>query len=189
MSETCNRLNANLKLKGQPCVSCERELELGDAAAQCQACDGVHHAKCWDASGGCGTEGCANAPLKRLDDASPAPVARLGYKKCGACNSEIMESDSICPYCNSITSADGIYHGPTENAPGAVASLVFGILGLLVCGLIFGIVAISKSKTAKEHIASDPRYTGGGLATAGLVLGIIDLVAWGLIIMFRLGNG
>jgi hypothetical protein len=69
-----------------------------------------------------------------------------------------------------------------------VSSLVFGILGLLICGVIFGIVAITKSKTAKEHIASDPRYTGGGLATAGMVLGIIDLVAWALILMFRLGN-
>jgi hypothetical protein len=113
---------------------------------------------------------------------------RLGYKKCAACNSEIMESDSLCPYCNSITSPDGIYHGPTENAPGAVSSLVFGILGLLVCGVIFGIVAISKSKTAKEHIRSDPRYTGEGLATAGFVLGIIDLIAWALILMFNLGN-
>jgi hypothetical protein len=181
-------LNANLKLQGQPCLSCQTELALGDAAAQCQACDGVHHAKCWDAAGGCASAGCANAPLKRLDDVVPAPATRLGFKKCGACNSEIMESDSICPYCNSITSPDGIYHGPTENAPGAVSSLVFGIVGLLVCGLIFGIVAISKSKTARQHIASDPRYTGGGLATAGLVLGIIDLVAWALIVLVQLGG-
>lgn len=169
-------------------MACTAELALGDAAAQCQACDAVHHAKCWDDSGGCGTEGCANAPLKRLDDVAPAQALRLGFKKCGACNSEIMESDQICPYCNSITSPDGIYHGPTENAPGAVSSMVFGIVGLLFCGLIFGIVAISKSRSAKQHIDSDPRYTGGGMATAGLVLGIIDLVAWALIVLVQIGN-
>ena len=188
MSETCNRLNANLKLQGQPCVSCTVELALGDAAAQCQACDAVHHAKCWDSAGGCGAEGCANAPLKRLDDAPVAAATRLGFKKCGACNSEIMEFDSICPYCNSITSPDGIYHGPTENAPGAVAAMVFGIVGLVFCGIIFGIVAITKSRSAKNYIDSDPRYVGGGMATAGLVLGIIDIVFGVLIVMYQLGN-
>ncbi len=190
MSETCNQLNANLKLQGQPCASCERGLELGDAAAQCKSCEAVHHSKCWDASAGCATVGCANAPLKQLSDAaSPtaAPASRSGYKRCGACNSEIMESDSICPYCNSVTSADGLYHGPTENAPGAVAAMVCGIIGLVFFGLILGIVAIVKAKKAKEYIASDPRYTGGGMATAGLVLGIIDLVIVAIYIMMVAG--
>jgi hypothetical protein len=175
MSENCNRLNANLKLQGQPCVSCTNQLALGDPAAQCTACSAVHHAGCWDSSGGCATSGCANAPLKRLDEVAPAMQARAGYQRCPHCNSEIMASDSICPMCNSITSPDGIYHGPMENAPGAVASLVCGIIGLLVCGVILGPIAIVMSNKAKRNIAADPRYTGGGLATAGLVLGIIDV--------------
>ena len=66
-----------------------------------------------------------------------------------------------------------------ENAPGAVSSLVFGILSLFFCclGLIFGIVAISRANNAKGLIAMNPGYyIGEGLATAGKVLGIIGVV-------------
>jgi len=187
MSETCNRMNANLKLQGQPCLSCNTALVIGDPAAQCSACSGVHHAGCWDGDGGCSTSGCANAPLKRLDVAPPPMQARAGYVRCPACNSEIMQSDAICPMCNSITSPDGVYHGPQINAPGAVASLVLGIVGLFICGFILGAIAIAKSSTAKQNIAMDPRYTGGGMATAGLVLGIIDIVGHLLLLMLRFG--
>jgi hypothetical protein len=78
---------------------------------------------------------------------------------------------------------------PRVNAPGASSSLVWAILGLFCCGLIFGIVAISNANNAKKLIREQPdAYTGEGLATAGLVIGIIDLVAWGLIIIANIAN-
>ena len=64
--------------------------------------------------------------------------------------------------------------------PGAVASLVFGILAFFVCGIIFGLVAIQKAEEAKNAIAVDPSLTGGGMAVTGKVLGIIAIVVWGL---------
>ena len=59
----------------------------------------------------------------------------------------------------------------------AIASLVFGILGCVpfITGLlavILGIVGIGKTK--------DPRYSGRGLAIAGLILGLLSIVLWGI---------
>ena len=58
----------------------------------------------------------------------------------------------------------------------AVTSLVLGLLSCIpVVGLvavICGILGIVKTK--------DPRYTGRGLAIAGLLLGLVGLVGWGI---------
>lgn len=76
------------------------------------------------------------------------------------------------------------------NAPGAVSSLVCGIVGVVLCwtclgGLILGIVAIMQSKKAKQNIAAYPgQYGGAGMATAGLVLGIIATALGGLYSIF-----
>ena len=109
-------------------------------------------------------------------------------KHCPSCRLAIDQMEQICPNCNAVATPDGIYRGPQQTAPGATASLVYGILGFFICGIIFGIVAIVKAKDAKTLIATDPRYGGGGMATAGMVLGIIDLVAWVLIIIGRAGG-
>ena len=56
--------------------------------------------------------------------------------------------------------------------------MVIGIVGLLLFGLILGIIAIVLSSQAKGEMQRQPdRYSNEGAATAGLVLGIVDLVA------------
>jgi len=82
----------------------------------------------------------------------------------------------ICPGCRAITSPDGLYHGPKINAPGAVSSLVLGIIGIVFCGVIFGTIAIVQANSANRSINSDPMYGGKGMATAGLVLGIVGIL-------------
>lgn len=73
---------------------------------------------------------------------------------------------------------------PKENAPGATAAMVCGIVGVFVVGLVLGIIAIALAAKAKRLIAAEPlRYGGRGMATTGLVLGIIDVCVWGLIIV------
>jgi hypothetical protein len=84
-------------------------------------------------------------------------------------------------------SPDGIYHGPKVNAPGAVAALVYGLVGLVFCQIILGPVAISKANAAKRAMASDPTLGGEGLATAGMVLGIVDLALFALYVLIRVG--
>ena len=58
----------------------------------------------------------------------------------------------------------------------AVASLVLGLVGFLLCGVpsilavIFGGIALSQIKKRPEE------FTGRGLAIAGLILGIVMMV-------------
>lgn len=68
---------------------------------------------------------------------------------------------------------------PRRTSGAAIASLICGIIGCVplyltsILAVIFGIIGIRRT--------SDPRYTGRGLAIAGLVLGIVGLVVWGII--------
>jgi hypothetical protein len=59
----------------------------------------------------------------------------------------------------------------------AIVSLIFGILGLVgMCPTIGSIVAVVTGGMAQREIQADPaRYTGDGLAKAGLILGWIGI--------------
>jgi len=73
-----------------------------------------------------------------------------------------------------------------ENAPGAVASLVCGILAIVLCwfplaGLVLGIVAIVMANKAKAAAASNPeRFHPGGVRVGGFVCGIIGTILAGI---------
>jgi ABC-type phosphate transport system permease subunit len=81
-----------------------------------------------------------------------------------------------------MTMGTAAAHAPATDqakatAPGATASVVCGILGFFIFGFILGPVAIGKANAARKQIAAHPdRYTGEGLATAGTVLGVIDII-------------
>ena len=79
---------------------------------------------------------------------------------------------------------------PAGNVPGAVASMVCGIIGTAlslpccgalsvitgIAGLALGIVALVLARKAKALLAANPdAYTGQGMATAGFVLGIVAI--------------
>ena len=121
---------------------------------------------------------------------------------CPHCNTQLESPDSMagqvqaCSSCNGAATVPqlgtalppvqvgaGPYAGaapgaaPLQNAPGAVASMVCGIVGLIVCGIIMGIIALILGAQAKGHISRTPgQYGGSGMATAGIVLGILDIV-------------
>ena len=186
MGETYKQLKAKPAMKDKPCGWCRKPLELGEDAAVCSACGQEHHLACWEEQLGCAAGGCLNAPLKRLkEEAAPADVLPPGKKRCPHCKELVAEREQLCPFCEQSTSPDGLYHGPKENAPGAVASLVWAIVGLFFCGPILGAVAISNAKKAEGYIATSPRYGGEGMAKAGRILGIIDIVLWLLVIALR----
>jgi hypothetical protein len=65
-----------------------------------------------------------------------------------------------------------------QTSGAAVASLICGILGCIplitgVLAIILGFVGLRTTK--------DPRYTGRGMAIAGVILGLLSLVIWGVI--------
>jgi len=59
----------------------------------------------------------------------------------------------------------------------AITSLVLGLLGILCFGLITGLPAVICGHIARSRARRDPsRYSGGGLALAGLVLGYASII-------------
>lgn len=61
----------------------------------------------------------------------------------------------------------------------ATASLITGIIGMLVFPIVFSVLAVVLGTAARNEIkASGGWQTGEGSAIAGIVLGIIGLVGW-----------
>ncbi len=140
------------------CPYCRTIIKGSEKVQICASCKTPHHQDCWLENNGCTVYGCKNAPPDEEKVTIHIPNTSLGIR-------------------------------PSKNAPGAVASLVWGIIGFFLCGLIGGIISISEASKAKKLIRDQPeKYTGEGLATAGLVIGIIDLVGWGIVLLSRLAS-
>ena len=84
--------------------------------------------------------------------------------------------------------APGGYQQPQQTSPLAITSLVLGIVGLLCCTIfILSAGAVVTGFLARKQIAeSQGRIKGGGMATAGLVLGgvgiLLAIVYWVLFV-------
>lgn len=81
---------------------------------------------------------------------------------------------------------------PQPQASGAAPALVLGILSILLCPLC-GPFAIALGRKAEQQVrASGGQLGGGGIATAGKILGIIGCVFLGLLVvallLFALGT-
>jgi hypothetical protein len=80
----------------------------------------------------------------------------------------------------------GTARPPATNGQ-AIAALVLGIVGLVMCGPL-GIGAIVCASNAKKQIRdSDGAQGGEGFATAGLILGIIAVVIWAIVLFMIFG--
>lgn len=96
-----------------------------------------------------------------------------------------------------VTPYQGGYGYPAYGAgavqhPQAVTALVTGIIGAVLCGPV-GIAGIVTGRKVRNEIDADPRrYTGRGMGTAGLILGIVGIVftvVWILVLVGSLAAG
>ncbi len=66
----------------------------------------------------------------------------------------------------------------------AIASLIVGILSLLCCGIILGPAAAIMGFISRNRIAqSGGAIGGGGMAMAGLILGVVGFLLWIVIVI------
>lgn len=79
------------------------------------------------------------------------------------------------------------YGPPPQDHPKAQLALIFGILGVVCCG-VFSIPAfIIGNNAVKEIDASGGMIGGRGMANAGKILGIIGMVFLALGLVYILG--
>jgi Domain of unknown function (DUF4190) len=70
----------------------------------------------------------------------------------------------------------------TTTSGTAVASLVFSILSWLLCPFMGALIAIVLGLLAKSEIRRTGQ-AGAGMATAGVVIGVVHVVVYGLVLV------
>ena len=78
--------------------------------------------------------------------------------------------------------AEGAHQGK------AVTAVVLSLVGFICFGLILGIVAISMAMSAMNAMKASGDQKGKGFAIAAVVIGIVDIVAWAVIMLARFGG-
>jgi TRAP-type C4-dicarboxylate transport system permease small subunit len=75
---------------------------------------------------------------------------------------------------------------PQQDHPRATMSMILGILGLVICGVIAPFAWNIGKKTMNEIDASGGQLGGRGMAQAGYIMGIIGTVFLALGLLFVL---
>jgi hypothetical protein len=68
----------------------------------------------------------------------------------------------------------------------AVASLCCGVVGLFFLNMVLGPLAIVFGMVARRQAGAG---NGAGMAKAGIVLGVIDIVLWLIVLLVAANNG
>lgn len=102
-----------------------------------------------------------------------APPQRMGENRCPNCGDA---TNGYCFRCGYRPAGSAFYPVVRETAKEATEAMWCGIIGIFCFGFILGPFAIYKGIQARGIISQNPVLTGEGLATAGIVLGIFDIV-------------
>jgi hypothetical protein len=71
----------------------------------------------------------------------------------------------------------------------AIASFVVAMLGIVCAGMVLGVAAIVLGGLALWAISRHADLKGRGLAMAGLLTGIVEVVAWTAVVAFVVAKG
>lgn len=195
MSTVVRKLRINKRLALSACSWCGDELKLGEDGAVCEACESVHHARCWHTENGCGQTDCINAPLLQsqtlfiLDERlSPG---ELDCPHCG----RVIPSGADCAICQQPPRHD-TQGGERDLSDEAFQAFLLGLISVfgapilvvafydnyriaiwlpLIVGVQCGRKAFRKARVAKSQIVNDGTLRGNGLATSAQILGVLGV--------------
>ena len=103
-----------------------------------------------------------------------------GAKECVACGAQLEVVQSVAQTQDKpVQSAD-------KKCKKAKTSLIAAIVGLIIAGIICGTYAFVSGIQALKEIKTDKELSGKGMAIAGIVLGLLDVVLsiYSLMVMF-----
>lgn len=116
-------------------------------------------------------------------------------QNCPSCGAPTRSGARFCESCGESITADA----PAADAPvpatgpvhrsrsgKATASLIFGIIGIVILPMVFSLLAFVLGIAAKREIGRNPGLQGNGHATAGLVLGAVGLALipiWAILVL------
>ncbi len=128
----------------------------------------------------------------------------IKYKKCNYLQGPIVVVDKKdvdrIVYANGAVDIVSGYSAPDKKSPRsspdseeqpvqkrlevmALMSMLFGITGLFIAALVFGLMALIFGFVSMMKFSANPREFGGrGMAIAGIIIGILDIIAFLLII-------
>lgn len=97
---------------------------------------------------------------------------------CEYCGSQVGETAAACASCGHPLGAPAAppVAAAAGTEPTAIAALICGIIGVVSCPYVLSVAALVLGLVARSKIRATPGLGGGGMATAGVVLGIVGLV-------------
>jgi len=131
---------------------------------------------------------------------SPASAAAPGQepvrRPCPMCGEQIVATAAKCRFCGTVFDprlrGTSMQRGQSSRGF-AITSMVLGILAIFTAcfGIVFGMVAIVFAAIANNGMNRTKNYDGKGMATAGLILGLLAAIGWTLfyVVLFASLNG
>ncbi len=168
------------------CPNCSSLLNVPDERAgqvvNCPKCGGQMQLP---AAGG----GAPAMPRTKTPGIGLGPDSAPKDKPCPYCGEPILAVAQKCRHCNTMLTgpeagkgAANRYRARSEATGDGKKALIFGIIGLLCFGVIFGPLAIYYGNRARESDADR------GMGIAGIVLGIVDLLGFLVVILAKLSR-
>jgi len=129
------------------------------------------------------------------------PVAQTVCEMCGMLIPsgqpyfDLPNEGSCCNKCWQrpvyVASQVTVNHSPAIGSYGrtsgaAVASMVTALVGIFVFGLILGIIALALGSAALSGMSRDKHLRGSGMAVAGIIIGILDVIGWAILLIYWL---
>lgn len=100
---------------------------------------------------------------------------------CSNCGLKFAEKEPIQDFMAGTVPPSAPATGYSKKA---IAGFVLSLVGMFCMGLILGILGIIFSRQGMRECNENPTMQGRGLATAGLIISILDIVGWAISIVF-----
>jgi S1-C subfamily serine protease len=184
MSTSPNYNTAGERESGVPCPGCGHPLRVGDLIEKCPRCGKAHHGACWNSNQGCASYDCA--PGRRDLDGRESPDLVISLDDLATARPQPRRA--AAPVAGAYAVPPTLDRTPQKVSSMAIAALIVAVLGLVVFGLVTGPIAIILGAIAAGTI-NKGRAKGAILAVLAVMLGLVDMIVWGIILAVLMSGG